>query len=160
MTFDPRDLVDEALELLVLPSFSRIGYDLRRRMYEWEDVGRVSLRGRTALVTGPTSGLGRTTVSHLAAMGARVLLVGRDPDRLERTRLELEAWSGNHEIATYVADLGLAGRGPPGGRRDPRPRAAPRHPRRQCRGARPGSAPLARRVRAQPRDDGPRAVRA
>ena len=106
MTFDPRDLVDDALELLVLPSFSRIGYDLRRRMYEWEDVGRVSLRGRTALVTGPTSGLGRTTVSHLAAMGARVLLVGRDPERLEQTRLELEAWSGNHEIASHVADLG------------------------------------------------------
>jgi NAD(P)-dependent dehydrogenase (short-subunit alcohol dehydrogenase family) len=105
MTLDPRDLVDDALELLVLPSFSRIGYDLRRRMYDWEDVGRVSLHGRTALVTGPTSGLGRATVSHLAAMGARVLLVGRDPDRLERTRLELEAWSGNHEVATYVADL-------------------------------------------------------
>jgi NAD(P)-dependent dehydrogenase (short-subunit alcohol dehydrogenase family) len=106
MSIDPRDLVDDALELLVLPSFSRIGYDLRRRMYDWEDVGRVSLRGRTALVTGPTSGLGRTTVSHLSAMGARVLLVGRDPDRLERTRLELEAWSGNHEVASYVADLG------------------------------------------------------
>jgi dehydrogenase/reductase SDR family member 12 len=105
MTVDPRDLVDDALELLVLPSFSRIGYDLRRRMYDWDDVGRVSLRGRTALVTGPTSGLGRTTVSHLAAMGARVLLVGRHPDRLERTRLELEAWSGNREVATYVADL-------------------------------------------------------
>jgi dehydrogenase/reductase SDR family member 12 len=105
MTIDPRDLIDDALELLVLPSFSRIGYDLRRRMYDWEDVGRISLRGRTALVTGPTSGLGRTTVSHLAAMGARVLLVGRDPDRLEQTRLELEAWSGNHEVATYVADL-------------------------------------------------------
>jgi NAD(P)-dependent dehydrogenase (short-subunit alcohol dehydrogenase family) len=105
MTIDPRDLVDDALEMLVLPSFSRIGYDLRRRMYDWEDIGRISLRGRTALVTGPTSGLGRTTVSHLAAMGARVLLVGRDPDRLEQTRLELEAWSGNHEVATYVADL-------------------------------------------------------
>jgi NAD(P)-dependent dehydrogenase (short-subunit alcohol dehydrogenase family) len=106
MTLDPRDLVDDALELLVLPSFSRIGYDLRRRMWGWEDVGRQSLRGRVALVTGPTSGLGRETVSHFAAMGARVLLVGRSADRLEQTRLELEAWSGNHEIQSHVADLG------------------------------------------------------
>lgn len=103
---DRRDLVDVALELLVLPSFSRIGYDIRRRLYGWEDLGRTSLRGRTVLVTGPTSGLGRTAVSHFAAMGARVLLVGRDPERLERTRTELVAWSGNREVAAYEADLG------------------------------------------------------
>jgi NAD(P)-dependent dehydrogenase (short-subunit alcohol dehydrogenase family) len=102
---DRRDLVDDALELLVLPSFSRIGYDIRRRMYGWEDLGRISLKGRTVLVTGPTSGLGRTAVSHFAAMGARVLLVGRHPERLERTRTELVAWSGNREVAAYDADL-------------------------------------------------------
>jgi len=100
-----RDLVDAALEVLVLPSFSRIGYDLRRRMYGWDDPGRISLAGRTVLVTGPTSGLGRTAVSHFAAMGARVLLVGRDPERLDRTRTELVAWSGNREVAVYEADL-------------------------------------------------------
>jgi NAD(P)-dependent dehydrogenase (short-subunit alcohol dehydrogenase family) len=32
--------------------------------------------------------------------------VGRDPERLERTRTELVAWSGNHEVAPYQADLG------------------------------------------------------
>jgi len=105
VTVDPRELLDDGLELLVLPSFSRIGYDLRRRMWGWEDVSRQSLDGRVALVTGPTSGLGRATVSHLAAMGARVLLLGRDAGRLEQTRLELEAWSGNHEIAWHEADL-------------------------------------------------------
>ena len=102
---DARDLVDGGLELLVLPSFSRIGFDLRRRMYRWPDIGRTSLRGRTVLVIGPTSGLGRAAVSHFAAMGARVLLVGRDAARLERTKLELTAWSGNREIAAYPVEL-------------------------------------------------------
>lgn len=102
---DARDLVDGGLELLVLPSFSRIGFDLRRRMYRWPDIGRTSLRRRTVLVIGPTSGLGRAAVSHFAAMGARVLLVGRDAARLERTKLELTAWSGNHEIAAYPVEL-------------------------------------------------------
>jgi len=97
--------VDGGLELLVLPSFSRIGFDLRRRMYRWPDIGRTSLRGRTVLVIGPTSGLGRAAVSHFAAMGARVLLVGRDAARLERTKLELTAWSGNREIAAYPVEL-------------------------------------------------------
>jgi len=97
--------VDGGLELLVLPSFSRIGFDLRRRMYRWPDIGRTSLRGRVVLVIGPTSGLGRAAVSHFAAMGARVLLVGRDAARLERTKLELTAWSGNREIAAYPVEL-------------------------------------------------------
>jgi NAD(P)-dependent dehydrogenase (short-subunit alcohol dehydrogenase family) len=103
---DLRELADDVLEMLVLPSFSRVGYDLRRRMFEWERLDQMSLEGRTVLVTGPTSGLGRTAVSELSAMGARVLLVGRDPDKLERTMTELIAWSGNREIATYVADMG------------------------------------------------------
>jgi len=102
---DPRALADDVLEMLVLPSFSRIGYDLRRRMFGWQRLDRVSLEGRTVLVTGPTSGLGRTAVSEFAAMGARVLLVGRDPDRLDRTRTELIAWSGNKEVTSYVVDL-------------------------------------------------------
>ena len=103
---DPRDIVDDTLELLVLPSFSRVGFDVRRRLYGWEDLGRTSLAGRTVLVTGPTSGLGRAAVSHFAAMGARVLLVGRDESKLERTRTELVAWSGDSEIEVHVADMG------------------------------------------------------
>ncbi len=103
---DPRGLADDILEMLVLPSFSRVGYDLRRRMFAWERLDRLSLAGRTVLLTGPTSGLGRAAVSKFAAMGARVLLVGRDAARLERTKAELVAWSGNREVATYVVDLG------------------------------------------------------
>ena len=103
---DPRDIVDDTLELLVLPSFSRVGFDVRRRLYGWEDLGRTSLAGRTVLVTGPTSGLGRAAVSHFAAMGARVLLLGRDESKLERTRTELVAWSGDSEIEVHVADMG------------------------------------------------------
>jgi dehydrogenase/reductase SDR family protein 12 len=103
---DPRGFADDVLEMLVLPSFSRVGYDLRRRMFAWERLDRLSLAGRTVLVTGPTSGLGRAAVSQFAAMGARVLLVGRDATRLERTKGELIAWSGNREMATYVVDLG------------------------------------------------------
>jgi NAD(P)-dependent dehydrogenase (short-subunit alcohol dehydrogenase family) len=39
------------------------------------------LTGRTALVTGSTSGFGRATATALAAQGARVIVSGRDATR-------------------------------------------------------------------------------
>jgi NAD(P)-dependent dehydrogenase (short-subunit alcohol dehydrogenase family) len=39
------------------------------------------LNGKTALVTGSTSGIGRATALALAARGAHMLVVGRSKDR-------------------------------------------------------------------------------
>ncbi len=41
---------------------------------------------KTALVTGAGSGIGRATAVELARLGLRVALVGRDADKLEKTR--------------------------------------------------------------------------
>lgn len=41
------------------------------------------LAGKTAVVTGASSGIGRAIAQHLGAEGATVYLVGRDKDRLE-----------------------------------------------------------------------------
>ncbi|GAA4226387.1 SDR family oxidoreductase [Actinomadura meridiana] len=43
----------------------------------------MELRGRTALVTGGTGGIGKETARGLAALGAHVIVVGRDPARAE-----------------------------------------------------------------------------
>lgn len=99
-------MVDDALEITVVGSFTRIGPAVRRRLFGWTDPAPGALDGRTALVTGPTSGLGRATTLALAALGARVVLVGRDEDRLAALRDELVAAHGDDRFPYIVADMG------------------------------------------------------
>lgn len=50
-----------------------------------------SLRGKIALVTGASSGIGRETARHLVAEGVTVALVARESDRLQAIAAELGA---------------------------------------------------------------------
>jgi NAD(P)-dependent dehydrogenase (short-subunit alcohol dehydrogenase family) len=61
--------------------------------------------GRTCLVTGGTSGVGFATASGLAALGASVLLVGRDPARGKAALEEIRRKSGNPDVEFISADL-------------------------------------------------------
>lgn len=49
-----------------------------------------SLEGKTILVTGASSGIGRGTAIECAKMGARIVLSGRNEDRLQQTLASLE----------------------------------------------------------------------
>ncbi|MBD0339063.1 MAG: SDR family oxidoreductase, partial [Thermoleophilia bacterium] len=42
----------------------------------------MNLAGAVCLVTGASSGIGRATAAELVARGARVIALGRDPERL------------------------------------------------------------------------------
>ena len=102
---DHRDVIDGFLELAVVPSFSAIGPRVRRRLWRWTEPAQGALEGRTALVTGATGGLGRAASASLAGLGARVVLVGRDPAKLESLRGELAGANGEDRFPTVVADL-------------------------------------------------------
>ena len=99
-------VVDQGLELTVVGSFTRIGYTVRRRVFDWHQPSPSALEGRTALVTGPTSGLGRAATDELAALGARVILVGRSAERLGEVRDALVARHGVDRFPAVVADMG------------------------------------------------------
>ena len=49
-----------------------------------------SLEGKTILVTGASSGIGRGTAIECAKMGAKIVLSGRNEDRLQQTQTSLE----------------------------------------------------------------------
>jgi len=63
----------------------------------------LELRGRTAVVGGATSGLGRASANALAAEGCRLLIWSRNEDRLSTTAQEIRAAHGV-DVAFVAAD--------------------------------------------------------
>lgn len=102
---DVRDLLDDLLEITVVGSFTRIGPVVRGRLYDWTAPPPGAMAGRTVLVTGPTSGLGSAVVEALAALGARVILVARSPERLEALRQQLIGAHHEDRFPAIVADM-------------------------------------------------------
>lgn len=98
-------IVDGAMEATVVPSFSRLGFEVRRRLFDWQPISE-DLTGRTILVTGGTAGIGLAAVRQLAHLGARLLTVGRNRERGEQVVGEIRENSGNPAVEFVQVDLG------------------------------------------------------
>src|SRR5262249_19603612 len=64
------------------------------------------VKGRIVLVTGGTSGIGRVTARELKRLGATVVVVGRNPGRLDALRAEI----GAETIRANLESIGEARR--------------------------------------------------
>jgi NAD(P)-dependent dehydrogenase (short-subunit alcohol dehydrogenase family) len=62
------------------------------------------MAGKTVLITGATSGIGRATALGLAAMGAHVAIIGRDRQRADGAAREIRT-AGGDRADVFVADL-------------------------------------------------------
>ncbi len=69
-----------------------------------EQIHRRPMTGKTVLVTGGTSGIGKATALGLAGMGAQVAITGRDRRRTEDCAGEIRA-AGGGQVDVFVADL-------------------------------------------------------
>src|SRR5215216_1157024 len=66
-----------------------------------------TLKGRVAVVTGASSGIGEATARELASRGAAVVLASRDEGRLESLRREISASGGRAlTVKTDISDAG------------------------------------------------------
>jgi NAD(P)-dependent dehydrogenase (short-subunit alcohol dehydrogenase family) len=63
------------------------------------------LTGRTCMITGASSGIGRAAAIALARMGASLVLVCRHPGRGEAAAAEIRARSGSTDVTLMLADL-------------------------------------------------------
>jgi NAD(P)-dependent dehydrogenase (short-subunit alcohol dehydrogenase family) len=63
------------------------------------------MTGKTCVVTGATSGIGREVALLLASQGARVIGIGRDWNRCTEACSAIAAESGNPDVSFEIADL-------------------------------------------------------
>ena len=64
-----------------------------------------SLEGKVCLVTGATSGIGRSAAQSLAARGARVVVVGRSPAKTTAAVAAIQQATGHPLVEGLLADL-------------------------------------------------------
>ena len=64
------------------------------------------MKGKTCIVTGANSGVGKATALGLARLGATVVLVCRNPSRGEAALNEVRKKSGSESLELMICDLG------------------------------------------------------
>ncbi len=64
-----------------------------------------AVQGKTIVITGATSGIGKATALKLAESGAKLILVARTPEKLEETKREIAQLGG--EAHVYRCDISV-----------------------------------------------------
>ncbi len=99
----PATVLDRLLDVLVVPGYSAIGPWLRRSW--WPPDPAPFTRPVDIVVTGGSSGLGASAAAGLAALGARVHLVGRSSERLGVSAAKIRLAVRDAALVQHEADI-------------------------------------------------------
>jgi NAD(P)-dependent dehydrogenase (short-subunit alcohol dehydrogenase family) len=97
--------LDSLMDRAVIPGYTRVGFWLRSRSWPDGDPPPDALRGKTAIVTGAASGLGKATAAGLARLGATVHLAVRNLDRAQEAVAELRREVPESEFVVDKCDV-------------------------------------------------------
>jgi dehydrogenase/reductase SDR family member 12 len=90
------------LSILSIAGFTNVGYRLHARGF---DEGRIDMGDKTVVVTGATGGIGLATAVGLADLGARVVIVGRSPEKLEATQRRVPGSTSHRGDLSLMAEV-------------------------------------------------------
>lgn len=96
-------VADRVLDKLVIPGYSSIGPALRKLW--WPADPKPFRRPVDIVVTGGSSGIGAATAAGLAALGARVHLVGRKADKLQTSASKIRLRLPDAELVIHESDV-------------------------------------------------------
>ena len=65
----------------------------------------MDLKGKTIFITGATDGIGKETAYEAASMGAKVIVHGRDEQRIKKTIEDIKQKTGNPQLFKAFADF-------------------------------------------------------
>ncbi len=95
-------ILDEVLDWMVLPGYTNIGFQLRKRLLPR---GPIDVSGRSVMVTGATSGIGGAACAELARLGAAVHMVARSRERGEQALERVIKASASKTIELHLCDV-------------------------------------------------------
>ncbi|XP_058696637.1 dehydrogenase/reductase SDR family member 12 isoform X2 [Poecile atricapillus] len=87
-----------------LREYTRGGYESASKHFNPADV-EVDVAGRSFLVTGANSGIGKATAKEIARRGGTVHLVCRNKERAEVAKEEIVTETGNQNIFLHIVDI-------------------------------------------------------
>lgn len=97
--------VDGLLDVSIVGGFSRVGYEIRSRARSWTELDRSMFTGRVVAVTGATSGLGLAMARRLRTLDADVILIGRQPSKLDDVTWKIQEHPSTGTLRSVVCDL-------------------------------------------------------
>lgn len=98
--------LSNALDAAVVPGFSKIGFAVRKRLGNWQAIFSFDMRGKTVVITGPTSGLGEQVARQLALTGANLVLVARNEEKCARVIDEIAPLCTGNKPVFVRAEMG------------------------------------------------------
>ncbi|XP_074507292.1 dehydrogenase/reductase SDR family member 12 [Sebastes fasciatus] len=84
--------------------YTRRGYEAAFKHFEPQDLD-VSVVGRSFMITGANSGIGKATAMAIAKKGGTVHMVCRNRDKAEEARADIVRECGNTEVYIHIVDM-------------------------------------------------------
>ncbi|XP_044144042.1 dehydrogenase/reductase SDR family member 12 isoform X3 [Bufo gargarizans] len=87
-----------------LREYTKGGYEAAAKHFAAEDL-QVDVTGRSYMITGANSGIGKAAALAIAKKGGTIHLVCRNKERAEEAQKEIIASSGNQNISVHLLDM-------------------------------------------------------